>query len=94
MTRGWTSSSGQLAADPAVAGVGADSGIRPRHPFLQVRLRSDAGELAFFTATAEIGTALSITLRNLHLELFFPADAATRALFEGPPPASRPMPPG
>ena len=75
---------GRLAADPAVAAVAADDGVGPRHPFLPVRLRSDTGELAFFTATAEIGTAQSITLRDLHLELFFPADAATRAVFEAP----------
>lgn len=72
----------RLAADPVVAGSAVDNDLIQRHPFLPVRVRSDAGELVLFTATAEIGTAQAISLRDLHLELFFPADAATRTHFE------------
>ena len=73
----------RLAADPVLAGPSDDEDLGQRHPFLPVRVRSDAGELVLFTATAEIGTAQAISLRDLHLELFFPADAATKTYFEG-----------
>ena len=73
----------RLAADPTAIAAEDEETIGPRHPFTPIRLRSDLGELAFLTATAELGTADSITLRDLHLELFFPADEATRAVFEG-----------
>ncbi len=72
----------RLAADPTVIVAEGEEVIGPGHPFTPIRLRADAGELAFLTATAELGTAASITLRDLHVELFFPADAATRAFFE------------
>jgi hypothetical protein len=72
----------RLAADPTVIVADTEEVIGPRHPFTPIRLRTDAGEPAFLTATAELGTAESITLRDLHLELFYPADAATRAFFE------------
>jgi hypothetical protein len=72
----------RVAADPLVAGRGEPDDATQRHPFLTVRVRSDAGELVMFTATAEIGTAQAISLRDLHLELFFPADHATRIYFE------------
>jgi transcriptional regulator with XRE-family HTH domain len=73
---------GRLAADPLISGTAEHDDATQRHPFLPVRVRSDAGELVLFTATAELGTAQAISLRDLHLELFFPADDATRMYFQ------------
>lgn len=72
----------RLAADAAVTGSPDEAYLGQRHPFLPVRVLSDAGELLMFTATVEIGTAQAISLRDLHLELFFPADASTQTYFE------------
>ena len=43
--------------------------------------RADEGVLAFFTTTTLFGTPNDITLAELAIESFFPADAATAAVF-------------
>jgi hypothetical protein len=44
-----------------------------------LRLRTRVGLLAFISTTLVFGAPLDVTLSEIAVELFFPADAATRA---------------
>ncbi len=57
----------------------------PRRPLVPVILNTSAGRLRFLTAVAHFGTNEDVTVRDLRIELFFPADAATRAALHGTP---------
>jgi transcriptional regulator with XRE-family HTH domain len=46
-----------------------------------LRLRTDQGVLAFLYTTTLFGTPLDVTLAEIGIEAFFPADAATAAVF-------------
>ena len=60
------------AADPlALSAHGA---------IMTLRYATPHGELALFTMVAELSSARDLTLRDLRLEIFFPADAESRAL--------------
>lgn len=48
---------------------------------LPLRLRTDAGVLSFLYTTTLFGTPLDVTLADIGIEAFFPADAATAAVF-------------
>lgn len=56
------------------------SQTRTRRPVVPIVFNSPAGPLRFLTAMAHFGTSEDVTVRDLRLELFFPADAETRAV--------------
>lgn len=51
-------------------------------PILTTRLRTTQGVLTFFSAFTTFGAPLEITTASLRIEHFFPADEATRGVFE------------
>lgn len=55
----------------------------PETALLEVRLRKGDLALRFFTTMTTLGTPLDVTAQELRIETYFPADAATRAYFEG-----------
>ncbi|MBL8129227.1 MAG: helix-turn-helix transcriptional regulator [Chloroflexia bacterium] len=48
---------------------------------IPLRLRTDQGMLSFLYTTTLFGTPLDVTLAEIGIEAFFPADAATTAVF-------------
>jgi transcriptional regulator with XRE-family HTH domain len=54
----------------------------PSLPMVPTHLRLGGQDLRLFTMLATFGTPLDVTTDELRVELFFPADAASRALLE------------
>jgi transcriptional regulator with XRE-family HTH domain len=52
-------------------------------PVLPLELAKDGVRISLFTVIATFGTAQDVTADELRIESFFPADAATEALFRG-----------
>ncbi len=52
-------------------------------PILPLRIAKDGHRLSLFSVIATFGTAQDVTADELRIETFFPADAATEALFRG-----------
>ncbi len=53
-----------------------------RSPLMPLVLNMPNGPMQFLSAIAHFGTSEDVTVRDLRLELFFPADASTRAAME------------
>ena len=51
-------------------------------PVVPTKLRLGDTRLSLFTTLAQFGTPEDLTLEELRIELYFPADAATKAFFE------------
>jgi transcriptional regulator with XRE-family HTH domain len=56
--------------------------LDPTEAILTLRYQSPVGELSLFTTIAELSSAQDLTLRELRLEIFFPADAESKARLE------------
>jgi hypothetical protein len=56
--------------------------LRVPAPILTTRLQSSQGVLTFFSTFTTFGAPLEITTASLRIEHFFPADEATRKVFE------------
>ncbi len=69
----------RLARDPAIARVEVNGDMPP---FIAARYRIGDHVFSVLTTIAQFGTAQDVALADLRIELFFPADAATAALFE------------
>lgn len=52
-------------------------------PVLPLEMETNGVRLSLFTVIATFGTAQDVTADELRIESFFPADAATEALFKG-----------
>jgi transcriptional regulator with XRE-family HTH domain len=55
---------------------------RMPEPVLIVEFRKSATSLRLFTTIATLGTPHDVTLQEIRIECFFPADAATRRIFQ------------
>lgn len=74
----------ELAALPGIAAAAHALDLeRLALPFLPLALRKDGVELNLFTTITMLGTPHDVTVHELRLESFFPADAPSRAWFEG-----------
>ena len=71
--------------DDRVLGSAADSALLP---VLPIELEKDGLRASLFTVIATFGTAQDVTADELRIESFFPADAATEALFRAMGPAA------
>lgn len=67
---------------PHAPSAESDGDLRTPLPVLTTRLRSSQGELAFFSTFTTFGAPLEITTASLRVEHLFPADEATRGVFE------------
>lgn len=65
---------------PALSQVPLGAG--PQAPVLTMDFRAGSTSLRLFTTLATLGTPHDVTLQELRIESFFPADDATRHLFE------------
>jgi len=72
----------RLAADPRLAGKDLTS-FTGSGPYLTLKARVGDNTLSLFTMLAEFTTAQDINMSERRVELFFPADADTKAFFEG-----------
>jgi transcriptional regulator with XRE-family HTH domain len=71
------------ALEAAARAYPAPKTQHPRRPLVPLTVRGAKGPLRFLTTVAQFGTSEDITVRDLRLELFFPADAETRAALAG-----------
>lgn len=70
----------ELSAHAPVCHATGD--LRTPLPILTTRLKTSQGVLTFFSAFTTFGAPLEITTASLRIEHFFPADEATRGVFE------------
>ena len=70
----------RLMADPRLTRKDLTS-FSDGKPFLTLKLRTAGKTLSFFTMLAEFSTAQDITMSERRVELFFAADAETKAYF-------------
>ncbi|MGL3605424.1 MmyB family transcriptional regulator [Rhizobium sp. G187] len=68
-----------LAADPALTGA-VQHGDMP--PVLPLRLKVGGDVYPMFSTITQFGTATDIALSDIKIEMFFPADAKTKTLFD------------
>jgi hypothetical protein len=67
---------------PFAPPAGTATELRSPMPILTTRLKSSQGVLTFFSTFTTFGAPLEITTASLRIEHFFPADEATRRVFE------------
>lgn len=72
----------RLANDSRLQGKTLNSFV-DQGPFLTLQVKAHDQTLSLFTMLAAFTTAQDITMSERRVELFFPADEATRAFFEG-----------
>jgi transcriptional regulator with XRE-family HTH domain len=67
---------------PLAPPPGTGMELRAPMPILTTRLNSSQGVLTFFSTFTTFGAPLEVTTASLRIEHFFPADEATRKVFE------------
>lgn len=73
----------ELLTDPNIAALAPPLADGPADsPTLYIRFVKEGVRLSLFSLIATLGTPLDAGLQNLRVELFYPADAATRAWFQ------------
>ena len=71
----------RLANDPRAKGLDAQS-FAGRGPILTLNMRIEGHDLSLFTMLADFTTAQDVAMSERRVELFFPADAKTKAYFD------------
>jgi len=73
----------RLGAYPGVPPLSRVAPLETYTPVLNIHFRKGATRLSVFTTIATLGTPQDVTLQEIRIECFFPADAASAALFRG-----------
>lgn len=72
----------ELMRYPGVSRQGLATPAPPNEPLMTVTLVKGALTIKYFSTIATFGTPQDITLQELRIKCFFPADAATAAVFQ------------
>jgi len=71
----------RLTAYPGVPPLSRVAPLEAHAPVLNIHFRKGDVRLATFTTIATLGTPQDVTVQEIRIECFFPADAASAALF-------------